>query len=94
MENIYAQMIQRIIKEQRAIIGPVAFEVVDQIKGLKVDKKTLSPNFKEADQVRIINNLVKGYESLFGRASVEVCRDAVKDLVAKMEAEEVPTTLQ
>lgn len=36
------------------------------------------------DKKTILENLVKQYEYLFGRASVEVCKDAVKNLLPKI----------
>jgi hypothetical protein len=90
--NIFAQLIDRIIKAQEAVVGPIAFEQAKKVSGLTVDESLhtvkINGNEKEA-----IDTLIKQYEGLFGRASVEVCRDAVKTLTAGMPKEQVPSLL-
>lgn len=90
--NIFSQLIDRIIEAQEAVVGPIAFEQARKVSGLTVDEThhtvKINGNEKEA-----VDTLIKQYEGLFGRASVEVCRDAVKSLIAGMPKEQVPSLL-
>ena len=90
--DIFAQMVEKIIQEQERIIGPVAVEQARKVQGLKVDwekhEVVLEGNEKE-----IIEKLVEQYEFLFGRASVEVCKDAVKSLLSKVPQDQIPSLL-
>lgn len=91
--SIFTTLAERIIKEQELVIGPLAWEEAQKVKGLKADKKKNTISF-EGKEVDIIERLVKQYERLFGRASVEVCKDAVKDLVYEMPKDQVPAILK
>lgn len=75
--NIYAEMATKIIKEQQAIIGPVAYEQAKKISGLKVDEQK-SDVILEGNEKEILEKLVEKYQHLFGQASVEVCKEAIK----------------
>lgn len=83
----------RIIKEQELIIGPLAWDEAKKVNGLVVNE---SNNLVSCagDTKEIINRLVAQYERIFGKASHAVCRDAVKDLLAKMSPEEIPSSLR
>jgi hypothetical protein len=48
----------------------------------------------EGDSKDVLGKLVSRYEGLFGPASVEVCRDAVKTLLPEMAAADVPDVLR
>lgn len=88
----YAQAVSRIIKEQQAIIGPVALDQAKKVSGLEI---------RAADDVKVTGNkkavledLVNQYAKLFGRASVEVCKEAFEPLADKIPATEVPDILK
>jgi len=83
----------RIIKEQELVIGPLAWDEARKVSGLTVDQSHNLVSFS-GDSKDIVNRLVAQYERLFGRASHEVCREAVKDLIAEMPSEEVPSSLK
>lgn len=83
----------RIIKEQELIIGPLAWEEARMVSGLKVDILQHAIEI-EGEATAVVNGLVKQYERLFGRASVEVCKDAVKDIITNMPKEQVPSLLK
>ena len=85
-------MVQKIIKEQESIIGPVALEQARKVPGLKVNWEKHEV-ILEGNQKEIIEKLVEQYEYLFGRASVEVCKDAVKSLLSKIPQDKIPTLL-
>jgi hypothetical protein len=83
----------RIIKEQELVIGPLAWSEASKVAGLTIDQSHNSVSFS-GDAKDVLNRLVAQYERLFGRASHEVCREAVADIVAQMPPEEVPSSLK
>lgn len=91
--DIYAQIAQNIIKEQENIIGPVAFEQARKVTGLKIDQQTNTVSV-EGDKKEVIEHLIEKYRDLFGLASVEVCREAVKPLLPQVPREQLPPLLQ
>lgn len=87
------RFVMSIIKEQEIIVGSTAWEVAGQVSGLRVDIRTHIVNV-EGDPKQVLEQLVAQYESVFGPASREVCRDAVKPLLAQVPPEEVPAVLR
>lgn len=88
----YAQAISNIIKEQQAIIGPVALDQAKKVSGLEVtsaDDVKIAGNKKE-----VLTNLVIQYSKLFGRASIEVCKEAFSSVASKIPSSEVPDILK
>lgn len=88
----YVQAISRIIKEQQSIIGPVALDQANKVTGLQVegvDDVKIVGNKKE-----VLGNLVNQYAKLFGKASVEVCKEAFEPYLDKIPAAEVPDILK
>lgn len=77
--DIFTQMVGKIIKEQQAIIGPVAFEQARKVPGLRVDEQK-NEVVLEGNEKEILEKLVEKYKSLFGQASVEVCKDAIRNM--------------
>jgi len=91
--DIFAELAQNIIKQQETIIGPVAFEQAQKVTGLKIDQQTKSI-IVEGNKTEVLEQLIEKYRDLFGFASVEVCRDAVKGLLPKVPKEQIPPLLQ
>lgn len=88
----YAQVISRIIKEQQAIIGPVALDQAKKVSGLQVissDDVKITGNKKE-----VLGNLVNQYAKLFGKVSVEVCKEAFEPYSTKIPATDIPDILK
>jgi hypothetical protein len=83
----------KIIKEQELIIGPLAWYEAGKVAGLTIDPSHTSVSFN-GDAKDIINRLITQYERIFGRASHEVCREAVRDIISGMSSEEVPSSLK
>lgn len=81
----------RIVQEQEAIIGPLAWNVAKGVTGLKVQNNRVVVS--KSGSV-VLAQLVKKYEHLFGPASREVCRDAVRPLLPRVPSEEVPDVLK
>lgn len=91
--DIFAQLAQNIIKQQETIIGPVALEQAQKVTGLTIDKSTKAV-VVEGNKTQVLEQLVEKYRDLFGLASVEVCRDAVKGLLPKVPEGQIPPLLQ
>jgi hypothetical protein len=83
MNNQYELLAGAIVKYQESIVGQLAWKLAGQAKGVMVagDKVTVKEG-KES-----LENLVQQYEGLFGRASVEVCKDAIRPLLPKMKVD-------
>lgn len=86
----YAPLATAIIKHQESIIGPLAWNEADKVSGLSVENKNV---LLSGDGKKILESLVRQYENLFGQASVEACKDAVRPLIAKEKTLEVPQIL-
>jgi autonomous glycyl radical cofactor GrcA len=89
--DIFSQIVDKIIKEQEGIIGPIALEQAQKVPGLKIDNEN-HINI-EGDKKSTLENLVKQYEKLFGPASIEVCRDAVKGIIGQAPQDQIPQLL-
>jgi len=91
--NLFNQISIRIIKEQELVIGPVAWEEAQKVPGLKVDSKKSEVSFS-GDAKEVCKKLVAQYTRLFGRASAEVCKEAVQDLIVELPKDQVPANLK
>ncbi len=88
----YSHIASQIIKDQEAIIGPIALEQARKVQGIVVvdnDTVKVSGNGKET-----LQHLVEQYSKLFGRASIEVCREAVHESKTSLSKDELPEILQ
>lgn len=88
----YAQIASKIIKEQQSIIGPIALDMAKKVNGIQVvsaDEVRVSGNGKQ-----ILDALVSQYAKLFGKASIEVCKEAFGPYSDKIPSTEVPDILK
>ena len=94
--SIFQQITIKIIKQQELKIGPVAWSEAKKEAGLHVvDQKQGEVTIDDGGQEPgIIDQLVARYERLFGRASHEVCREAVSGIIVNLKPEEIPTSLR
>jgi hypothetical protein len=91
----FPKLVQRIIKEQELVIGPLAWDEARKVQGLQIiDQKKGEVVLQNGDPKNIIDRLVAQYERIFGRASHEVCRESVQDLIKEMLPEEIPSSLK
>jgi len=90
--DIYSEMAQKIVKEQEGIIGPVAYEQAAKVPGITVDSNTHSISLS-GDKKTILGKLVSQYEMLFGRVSVEICKEAVRSIISQAPQDQVPQIL-
>lgn len=87
-----AQAASKIIKEQQAIIGPVALDQAKKVKGFTI---TSADDVKvTGDKKQALEGLVKQFEKLFGKASVQVCKEAFAGYAEKISPADVPDILK
>ena len=75
------------------MIGPLAWSEAGKVRGLQVNAQKGEVAIANGDPKAAVDRLVAQYERLFGRASEEVCREAVASLIASMPKTEVPASL-
>jgi len=91
--DIFAQLVEKIISEQESIIGPIAVEQAQRVPGLKVNYSKHEISF-EGDKSQAIEKLIEIYKELFGQASVEVCKEAVRSIISQIPSDQVPPLLR
>lgn len=93
MDDIYAQIAEKIIEQQEAIIGPIAVDQAQQVSALAIDWQAhtvkVSGNPQDA-----VDSLVEQYKVLFGKIAVETCKEAVSKLLAQLPADQQPDSLK
>ena len=93
--TLYEEIVVRIIREQELVIGPLAWVEAAKVQGLQViDQRAGTILFTDASQGAVVDRLIAQYERLFGRASHQVSKDAVKGLIANMLPAEIPESLR
>jgi hypothetical protein len=90
--SIYSTLATHILQGQLAMIGPLAINQAKAVEGISVDednKITIKGNGKD-----ILGGLVKQFELLFGNASIEACKDAVKEASVTISDKDLPDILK
>jgi hypothetical protein len=89
------QLAKKIIREQELVVGPIAWIEAGKVSGLNIiDTQKGDVELKNGDPKDVIDRLVNQYEHLFGRASHEVCREAVASMIAGLPQADVPMSLR
>ncbi len=91
--DLFTKIIEEIIKEQEIIIGPIAIEQASKVNGLKIDWQNHQVSL-EGDKTQILSNLVEQYRTLFGQASVEVCKEAINHYRDRILPDQLPQNLR
>lgn len=91
--DAYGQLVEKIIREQENIIGPVAVEQAQHVPGLRINLSSHEVKF-DGDKKEILEKLINQYRDFFGHVAVEVCKEAAKDFITKVPKEEIPTALR
>jgi hypothetical protein len=91
--NLDSEIALRIIRAQEMIIGPLAWDEAQKVSGFHLDQNKKEASF-DGDAKEVLSRLVVQYEHLFGRVSDEVCKDAVRDILAEMPDSDVPDILK
>lgn len=92
-KSIIETIVKTIIVTQKEIIGPLAIDQANRVSGLEVatdlSRIEVKGNYKE-----VLTNLVSEYEKLFGQASVEACKDSIRELLPTFSAKDLPEFLR
>ena len=90
--NTLKVVIEKIISRQQMIIGPLALDQAGKVNGIKIggDGKIII----KGDSNLVITNLVNEYAKLFGNASIEVCRDAIREINPPISTNDLPDILK
>ncbi len=90
--DVFCNIAEKIIQAQENIIGPVALEQAKKVSGLNVDwvKRDIQIT---GNKKTVLESLITQYGHLFGRASIEVCREAVKSLIQQIPKDQLPPSL-
>jgi acetolactate synthase regulatory subunit len=93
-QQFYISLVTAIITEQEFVIGPIAWDQAKKVSGIVVSgKKHIEI---ESDPHAVINELVKQYEKLFGKASVRICHMAADRIARKfmVDKSDIPESLR
>lgn len=93
MNDIFAQIAQKIIEQQETIIGPIAIDQAKLVKELTIDWPQHQIGISGAPQTAI-DDLVEQYKVLFGQIAVETCKEAVSGLLNQIPADQQPSSLK
>lgn len=82
VENLvlYENLINAVVNQQKEIIGPIALVQAKSIKGLKVESGHVV--FTSENPKKTLEDLVCSYANLFGKASVELSKEAIEKVHA------------
>ena len=87
-------VVTAIVREQAAVIGPIAWYEAKQVEGLAVDTQKREVYLLQDKPRELLENLSMRFENLFGKASLEVSRSAIRPILPQVTREEIPEKLQ
>ena len=87
-------IIKAIVDHQSTIIGPLAFSQANEVDGITFDGNQIRLDQNKTNNTAVLSQLVQKYEELFGRASVEVCKEAVHEAAPDISPSDLPDILK
>lgn len=93
-EDIFDQIVAKIIEQQEAIIGPIAVDQARLVKELKINWSNKHEIDIQGNPQAAIDELVQQYRELFGQIAVESCKEAVSKLLVQLPVDQQPSTLR
>lgn len=91
METSYIDLIKRIIQGQEQVIGPLAAINAKKVLGLHILGQEITT---EGNGKQILEDLVNQYAKLFGKASIELCRESILPILDKISPNDIPEILK
>lgn len=93
--SFYTALVSEIISEQEIIIGSLAWDQAKKVPGLRIVEKS-KIIFTEKEPKAIVEQLVRQYAFLFGKASIHTCRLAAERVLREysMDVSNLPHSLQ
>lgn len=86
-------IINAIIGYQMQIIGPLAVTQASKVTGLKLNDRGEVEEVKGNDEI-VLSELVKKYEALFGQASVDACKESIREILPTISSKDLPDFLR
>jgi hypothetical protein len=90
--DAFAELAQRIIKEQQRIIGPLALREASKVPGLHIT--SLEDIQFDGNKRDILQNLVEQYARYFGNASTQMCKEVAQPMISQLPVQDVPDILK
>lgn len=88
----YIQIIKVITEAQSEIVGEdIALSLAQQVEGLNIKQETIEI---QNDPIKVLEQLVHNYSNLFGNSSLEVCKQAIKDMKPTLLPQDIPAFLK
>ena len=91
--DTYAQAASAILKGQMEIIGPIALDQAKRVPGLIITTPE-NVQIQGEDKKAVLTNLVNAFQSIFGKASVEVCKESFNPYRKMIPLDQVPDILK
>lgn len=91
--DTYSNLVIAIISGQEKVIGPVAVSQAQLVSGLKVDWDEKKVEISKEPKT-VVDGLVEQYKGLFGKISVDVCKEAVGRIAQQLSPEQMPASLR
>ncbi|MFH1565910.1 MAG: hypothetical protein ABIB98_01785 [bacterium] len=92
--NTYVKIISSVVRAQGQVMGPLALNEARKVPGLVFPISGFENIKISGEPNAVITGLVKQYEKIFGEASVEVCKDAIKEIKPPLVPDQVPEILR
>jgi hypothetical protein len=92
MSDKYIDAVKRIIHDQEQLIGPLALDLARGAGGLVVSG--MQEVALQGDPKTVLENLVVQYTRVFGNASVQVSKSAIRKAGVTFSVEELPEILK
>ncbi|PIR42915.1 hypothetical protein CO058_02730 [candidate division WWE3 bacterium CG_4_9_14_0_2_um_filter_35_11] len=90
--DLYEKAILTITKEQEKIVGKtLSIQMTALVDNLLVKNNRVEI---KGDPKIVLKDLVDQYASLFGKASIEVSKEAIKKLGHELESSDIPENLK
>lgn len=88
-------IVDAIIDEQYDLIGPLAITQASKVNGISIEENgKVKVTSDVADAGIIIELLVRQFELMFGQTSVDVCKDAVRQIASTISRKDLPELLR
>lgn len=91
--NTAVLIIKAIVAEQKSIIGPMAVDLANKVNGVHISNDLVSIEVG-GNTVQVLGDLVKQYEKLFGKASIEACKESIREANISISSKDLPAVLQ
>lgn len=90
--DLYEKAILTITKEQEKIVGKtLSIQMTSLVDNLSVKNNKVEI---KGDPKIVLGDLVDQYANLFGKASIEVSKEAIKKLGHELESSDIPENLK